>query len=117
MNYLIVPGLKYKFSLNSYHASEIIEAVCKRHKIDKSILLKKDRHRLIALPRMIAMHLITKYTTLTLREIGGLLNRDYTTVIHSKKTISNLMEVEPVIAAKVREIETTLSLHAYNGSE
>ena len=56
-------------------------------------MLSQRRSRPLARPRQIAMFLAKRLTTRSLPEIGRrFANRDHTTVIHAKKTITKLSE-------------------------
>ena len=69
---------------------------------------KKDttRKREYVYARQICCYLIDKYTSLTLGRIGEIFNgKDHATVLHSKRTISNLMDSSKKIKTEVQAIE------------
>lgn len=69
----------------------------------------KTRRREVVIARQIAMYLICKYTRLSLKSIGEMFGgRDHTTVIHSKNTVCDLLESDPIYFNRFKEIEDML---------
>lgn len=74
----------------------VIGVVVDFYNIRLADLQSKDRHRSIALPRHVCMHLARHCTRLSLEEIGGFFGgRDHTTVLHALKTVKTKLETEP----------------------
>jgi chromosomal replication initiation ATPase DnaA len=76
--------------------------------VDKDRLRGKSRKRKYVIPRQIIMYLTYKYSGSFLREIAEHYNRDHTTVIHSIRTVEDLIQVEPFTASLVNKIEEIL---------
>lgn len=70
--------------------NEVISAVSKYFSINKRALLSKVRARPVARPRQVLMYLLRTELGLPLQEIGKIVDRDHTTVIHAVDTITNL---------------------------
>ncbi len=90
----------------------IIEEVCKYFEVNLELLRRRKRNRYIVEPRQVCMYFLSKYTKISLKEIGEKLGGyDHTTVIHAKNTISNLIAtgnqviVEAVCAIEIVIIE------------
>jgi chromosomal replication initiator protein len=70
--------------------NEVISAVAKYFSINKRALLSKVRARPVARPRQVLMYILRTELGLPLQEIGRIVDRDHTTVIHAVDTITNL---------------------------
>lgn len=68
----------------------IIKTVSKYYEIDPEELKTDDRHRPLVKARQQSIFFIMRETTLKLKEIGSLFNRDHSTVIHSKEAVDDL---------------------------
>ncbi len=80
--------------------------VCEYFDISIDDLVSQVRIRKFTVPRQVAMYLSKKFTGNSLKNIGSHFGgRDHTTVIHSCKTIKNLMETDDVIKEKVLELQ------------
>lgn len=74
---------------------DIQKTVCDFYKVKISDLLSTKRTQIIARPRQMAMALAKELTQHSLPAIGAAFGgRDHTTVIHAKKTITNLRETD-----------------------
>lgn len=81
----------------------IRQKVAEYHKISEDLLIARNRKKEVARARQIAMFLCTVLTKSSLMHIGlHFGNRDYSTVIHARDTISREIDSNPVLA---REIE------------
>ena len=89
-------------------AQQIEDIIVDMFKIDRTLLYKKTRHRVIAFPRQLCMFLIREHTNYTYLMTGLKYNRDHTTAIHSIQTIKDLIESDPQTAGIVHEIEDKL---------
>lgn len=61
----------------------ILNAVCKQYGVDVESLKSKKKTDTIAKARHVAIYLIKNMTSLTLKEIGGIFDRNHSTVISS----------------------------------
>ncbi|MFP3983599.1 MAG: chromosomal replication initiator protein DnaA [Desulfurivibrionaceae bacterium] len=66
----------------------ILELVSEQFKISADELKSKSRKKTVSFPRQIIMYLSRKYTDYSLADIGRILNRDHSTVVHSIRSIS-----------------------------
>ena len=73
----------------------------------------KSQKRDIVTPRQIAMHLIKKYTRLSLQQTGKIFNKDHSTVLHSKKTITNLALVDKKFNKELLELNVIIRTQIY----
>jgi chromosomal replication initiator protein len=88
-------------------SQEIIEAISKEYDLPVGVIAGKTRYREVVEARMVTAYLLRsdRYLSLSLKQIGRILgNRDHTTIMHSIRHIQDLMDVEPVLADKVRAI-------------
>lgn len=88
----------------------IIDIVCKQMNIDKQRLSSAERTREVAIARQLAMYLAKQLTKTPLTAIGAAIGgRNHATVLHSCKTISNLMDTDKSFRMQVEEIERLVS--------
>ncbi len=70
--------------------NDVISAVSKYYSLGKHSLLGTSRSRPVARPRQLLMYLLRIYLGLPLQEVGRLVGRDHTTVMHAVNTITHL---------------------------
>jgi len=71
---------------------------------------KGSGKREVAYPRYIAIRLIDQYTRLTLSEIGKEVGGyDHATMLHAKKTIKDLYEVDRTVKNDINELEKIIN--------
>lgn len=88
---------------------KIIEIVSGCFGVDVSGIKSKCRKRELAEARQVCMYLIMKHTEDTLDACASFVNvGEHGTVIHAKKTVSNLMDTDRVFANKIRLIERAI---------
>jgi chromosomal replication initiator protein len=88
----------------------IIDTICEQMNVDKERLLSAERTREVAIARQIAMYLAKQLTKVPLTAIGTALGgRNHATVLHSCKTITNLMETDQSFRLQVEELEKLVS--------
>ena len=103
-----------KVYVSLYHKEitidHIIEVVCEHMSIDRERLNSSERTREVAIARQLAMYLAKQHTKSPLTAIGNAIGgRNHATVLHSCKTISNLMETDKAFRRQVEEIEKLVS--------
>ncbi len=64
----------------------------------------KARHEQIVGPRQVAMYLLREDGLLSTPEVGRLLNRDHTTVLHGMKQVANDIARDGASRAAVRSV-------------
>ncbi|GFO81782.1 MAG: hypothetical protein A49_14090 [Methyloceanibacter sp.] len=88
---------------------DIVKAVCTHFGVSRTYLLSARRHRSIVRPRQIAIYLSAQMLSCSSGSIGRQFgNRDHTTVLHSVRVVSRLIESDPQIAQDVAEIKRGL---------
>ena len=70
--------------------SDVIDAVCKHYSVSRRAIMGKARSRIIARPRQVLMYLLRTELGLPLEEVGRLVGRDHSTVIHGVDKITEL---------------------------
>ena len=85
---------------------QIIRVVCEHLEIDFDRFNSTERTREIAQARQIAMYLSKQHTKAPLTSIGAAIGgRNHATVLHSCKTVSNLIETDKQFRHQLEEIE------------
>ncbi len=93
----------------SINADDVINAVCKYYKIQKEDLTGKRKNKTLVEPRQICMYLMTELLNLPLVAIGQALGgRDYTTIIHGRDKIANLVKVNPRFEMEVQDLKNLI---------
>ena len=88
----------------------IIDTVCSYLNIDKERLNSAERTREVAIARQLAMYLAKQLTKIPLSAIGAAIgNRKHATVLHSCKTITNLIDTDQAFKLQVEELEILVS--------
>lgn len=88
---------KYNFPTNATNDQKVqhITTIVADHlSIRKEHLFKKSRDKLFVYGRRICMHFIYVTTTLSLKAIGELFNRDHTTVMHSNRQYFDILQTD-----------------------
>ena len=102
-------GNAAKVSYEEITIEHIIEVVCAEMNIDRERMSSSERTREVAIARQLAMFLAKKHTKQPLTNIGAAIGgRNHATVLHSCKTISNLMDTEKLFRQQVEQIEKSL---------
>jgi len=91
--------------------SPIKEVVCAHFGIHKRNLNEYNRKREVILPRQIFHYFGKKYTKNSLNEIGGPF--DHSTVMHSIKTMNNLIETDKAFHSLIIEIDEKIKNYFY----
>jgi chromosomal replication initiator protein len=91
-------------------SSAILLAVGRYYGINADDLKSRSRHKQIVGPRQIAMYLLREDAHLSTPDIGRLLDRDHTTVLHALKQISGDIARDGPSRAAVRGIREVISV-------
>ena len=90
---------------------QIMDTVCQMMNVDRERIISAERTREVAIARQLAMYLAKQMTKTPLTTIGQSIGgRNHATVLHSCKTITNLMETDQSFKQQVEEIERALSV-------
>jgi chromosomal replication initiator protein len=87
----------------------ILTAVARYFGIKADDLKGKARHKQIVGPRQVAMYLLREDGHLSTPEVGRLLNRDHTTVLHGMKQIANDIARDGPSRAAVRGVREVVA--------
>jgi chromosomal replication initiator protein len=83
----------------------VIKTVAEAYGLTTERILGRDRSRMVALPRQIAMYLLREEANVSLPQIGQALGgRDHTTVMYGCGKIADLLERDEKLRRKVIEI-------------
>ncbi len=89
--------------------NDIMKAVCKYYKVNKTDIKGRRRTKKVVIPRQIAMYLLRNMTETPLVAIGELLGgRDHTTVMHGADKIADQMQEKPRTRQDVENIKSIL---------
>jgi chromosomal replication initiator protein len=87
----------------------ITKTVAGYYKIPIGDIRGKAKTKEVALPRQVAMFLVSKMIKPTLKDNGNYFSgRDHSTVLHAIKTISDRIKIDGLLAQQVLEIEKQL---------
>jgi chromosomal replication initiator protein len=86
----------------------IIDAVCSFYKIQRADLLGKKKNKEIVEPRQICAYLMTEMLSVPLMSVGKSLGRDYTTVIHARDKIAELIKDNTRVETEVRDLKNLI---------
>ena len=95
-------------SERSYTPEYIVEKTAAFYNLAPEDILGKGKTKSIAAARQMATYLMRKLTTLTLEEIGGVLNRDHSTILHSIRKIEESINTDAALSDTVRDITANI---------
>ncbi len=93
----------------SVSASKVIDTVCSYYNISKADITSKKRNKELVLPRQICAYLMTELMSIPLVTIGEALGgKNYTTIIHSRDKIAELIKFSDKISTSVNDIKNLI---------
>ena len=95
----------------------ISECVSEYYGVEKEQIRSKSRLREFVVPRHIFCYLARKYTTSTLKQIGGFVSRDHASVINACESIEGQMSVDRRLRERVEEISAEYETRQNNKYE
>ena len=95
-------------SERSYTPEYIVEKTASFYDLSPEDILGKGKTKNIAAARQMATYLMRKLTTLTLEEIGAVLNRDHSTILHSIRKIEESVNTDAALSDTVRDITANI---------
>jgi chromosomal replication initiator protein len=95
-------------SERSYTPEFIVEKTAAFYSLSPEDILGKGKTKNIAAARQIATYLMRKLTTLTLEEIGNVLNRDHSTILHSIRKIEESINTDAALNDTIRDITANI---------
>ena len=94
---------------SSINAEDVLAVVASVFGVEKERLLGRERSRIIALPRQVAMYVLREDGNISLPQIGDSMGgRDHTTVMHACNKVSGLIETDSKLRRKVIEVREKL---------
>lgn len=88
----------------NHSLESIAEFVSEYRGVPVEIMRKKTRKRGVVMARQITVFLARIFTDASLVEMGEYFNRDYTTMIHSRNTIADLIQTDERLNDTVTEM-------------
>ena len=93
----------------SITTEDVLAVVSNVFGIEKDRLLGRERSRIVALPRQVAMYVLREDGNVSLPQIGDSMGgRDHTTVMHACSKVSGLIETDSKLRRKVIEVREKL---------
>lgn len=104
VSYFLAPGIGVN---PQYDTAEYVKkTVCTFFGLDSKVVFTKNRKRALVWPRQITAYLLKKHTKYSLQKIGSKVGgADHATVLHSIKTVKNLMQVDSDCFATVQLLD------------
>jgi chromosomal replication initiator protein len=102
---LVAPGP----SAHGARPNAILLAVGRYYGVNADELKARSRHKQIVEPRQIAMYLLREDAHLSTPEVGRLLNRDHTTVLHGIKQVADDIARDGPSRAAVRGVREVIA--------
>lgn len=96
---------------SDFIVSQILSITTKETGFNLEQLRINSRKRELVFARHLAMYFIDKHTKHTLDVIGHAFNRDHATVLHGRKVVSNLMDVDKSIKIKVQLLDDEIQAY------
>ncbi|OGM63287.1 chromosomal replication initiator protein DnaA, partial [Candidatus Woesebacteria bacterium RIFCSPLOWO2_01_FULL_39_14] len=88
--------------------NDVISAVSKHFSLNKKSLLGTSRSRPVARPRQVLMYILRIDLRLPLEEVGRIVGRDHTTVMHAVNKITHMASNDVNIREDIRGIKNML---------
>jgi len=101
-------GIDINNKLPKASPAEIVSVITKHFSIKKRDLLGNSRARIVAVPRQILMYILRTELNLPLQEIGRIVERDHTTVMHAVDKITHLASSNVQIRQDILGIKNML---------
>ena len=109
-----IPEVIVPAKTDSEKVERILWVICGLSGLTKEQLMARSRKRELMEYRQMAGYLMCMHTGLTLKAIGYHLgNRDHSTVIHARDTVSDLLETNAEFRNKFKTINEKLNLWKY----
>lgn len=90
----------------------IVKIVGNYYEMQENYTYTKNRKREIVFARQVAIYLLCKYSSMTLSKIGSKFgNKNHATILHAKKTITDMLETYNDVKTQIEEIENLIKLN------
>jgi len=97
-----------RLSNNEGRSLHIISTVCDVYNLSIDDLAMDSRKRELVQCRQLIMYLLSRFTKLTLKKIGSIFNRHYSTVIYAIGTMEDILSYNQKFRTKVSSIEKVI---------
>ncbi|MCQ2334433.1 MAG: chromosomal replication initiator protein DnaA [Paludibacteraceae bacterium] len=87
---------------------DIVDVVAQEFGFTPKQLQSSSRQQSICNARQISMYFAKKLTSNSLQEIGNFFGRTHATVLHACDSVRNALDLDPVMAQRIRKIENKL---------
>ena len=91
--------------LNRTLPNYIFHVVCEQYGVPREILLGKSRLRVYSRPRQMAMYLLRHLTRKSYPDIGRVMGKDHTTVLHGVRAVDRRASKDNAAAAVIVDLE------------
>jgi chromosomal replication initiator protein len=110
VNYYALPGMKtYRnIKVQVIDKENIIRVVCEHFDYTVDQLKEQDRHRPFVFARNCLTYFLFKYTRMSKVEIGKLLGKHHTSIIHSLRALQDLADTEESVNETISDIRRKL---------
>lgn len=107
MNYWVIPAMPNR--LRNATSKRILSIITKETDTSIDDIISKTRKREVVQARQMYHHFMRKYTKLSLTRIGDMTGgREHATVLHSLKTVNNLVETDKSFAFMFYSIKSKI---------
>ena len=90
---------------DEYQGGDVLDVVCQTYDIRRAQLTGKAKNKEVSLARHVAAYLMREVRCMSYPEIGRILRRDHSTIIHSCKVASEQVRKDPYFAKAVCDME------------
>ena len=95
-------------SEKTYTPEYIVDKTADYYNIEPDQIFGKGKTKNVAAARQMSIYLMRKLTGLTLEEIGSVLNRDHSTILHSIRKVEESVNTDPSVSDTVRDITANI---------
>src|SRR3989339_192874 len=100
--------LKNEGEQKKVYIEEILERVSVYYKISKEKIIKGSREKELIIPRQVTMYLSRKLTNSSLKNIGKILLKDHSTIIHGYNNIEKQIQNDSGLKSDVYQITKSI---------
>lgn len=110
MNRLVRKYVKLADSLKMMEAritrmNEILDEVCHSMRLDKQVVLGRDRHQNIVCARHVTMYLIRKRLDVRISDIADFFSVDHASVCHAIRSVLDQVELNQLTARTTEPVD------------
>tara|TARA_R100001463_G_C3422831_1_gene210466 strand:- start:209 stop:541 length:333 start_codon:yes stop_codon:yes gene_type:complete len=94
INPVAYPGITDFSSMKDYGYDSLIDKAVAYFKLTREVLTGRSRKENIVGARQVVMWVLMEKMRFGCSEVGRLMDKDHATVLHARKKVNNLMDVE-----------------------